>query len=81
MKKLSINVESLHLLTFSIKRHECQIDKRDGHGNKEMVMESHRKFMEKYFVKSMGTLSVDYPYDYRSPECSTYQYVRPKQKK
>ena len=31
-KKLSIEVESLYFPTFSAKRCECKIDKRDGHG-------------------------------------------------
>ena len=31
-KKISINLESLHFLTFSAKRHTCKIDKRVGHG-------------------------------------------------
>ena len=45
-KKLSSNLESLHFPMFSAKCCECKIGKRDGH---EMVM-------EKYFVKSVGTL-------------------------
>ena len=45
-KKVSINVESRHFPTFSTKRCECKINKRDG------------KVMEKYFAKSVGTLQV-----------------------
>ena len=31
-KKLSINVESPHFPTFSAKRSDCKIEKREGHG-------------------------------------------------
>ena len=44
-KKLLIDVESLHFLKFP-QNCECKIAKRNVHG----------KFMEKYFVKSVGTL-------------------------
>ena len=40
------DVESLHFPTFSAKRCEHKINKRDVHG----------KVMEQYFVKSVGTL-------------------------
>ena len=52
-KKLSIDVESPHFLTFSAKYHECKIEKRDGHGK---LRNDHGKVMEKYVVKSVGTL-------------------------
>ena len=50
-QKLNINVERLHFLTFSAKRLECNIDKRDGHGKL-------REVMERYFVKSGNPGSV-----------------------
>ena len=36
----------IHFLTFSAKRRKFKIEERDGHG----------KVMDKYFVKSVGTL-------------------------
>ena len=45
-KILNSHLESPHFLTFSTKRRECKIGKRNGHG----------KVMDKYFVKSVGTL-------------------------
>ena len=48
-KKSSINIESLHFLTFSIK---CRKKKL----RKETVMENQETVMEKHFVKSVGTL-------------------------
>ena len=52
-KKLSIDVESLHFLTFSAKCHKCKIDKRDGHGK---FGNGPGKVLEKYVVKFVGTL-------------------------
>ena len=46
-EKLSISVESPHFSCF------LQIEKRDGHVN---LRNGHGKVMEKYFVKSVGTL-------------------------
>ena len=43
-KKLSIDVESLHFRTFSTKRRECKIMKRDGH---EKLTNGHGKVMKK----------------------------------
>ena len=51
-KKLSIDLESSHFLTFSAKRCECKIGKRDGHG---LSRNGHGKVMGKLFVKSVGT--------------------------
>ena len=45
-KKLSIDVENMHFLRFSTKCCEYKKEKRNGHG----------KVMDKYFVKSVGTL-------------------------
>ena len=45
-KKLSIELESPHFQMFLAKPQECKINKRDGHG----------KVMEKYVVKSVGSL-------------------------
>ena len=55
-KKLSINVESLHFPTFSTKRSECKIEKRDGHHSWKIKTNAHGKVMEKHFVDSVGTL-------------------------
>ena len=52
-KKLSSDLESLHFLTFSAKRHKCKFGKKDGHAKSRNGL---RKVMEKYFVKSVGTL-------------------------
>ena len=52
---LSINVESPHFLTFSVKCCECKIEKREGHGQSR---NGHGKVMEKYCVKSVGNLHV-----------------------
>ena len=49
IKELSMNVESLHFLTFSAKHSKCKMDKIDGHGK---LRDGHAK----YFVKSVGTL-------------------------
>ena len=50
-KTLSISVESQHNPMLSAKRHKCKIAK--GHGKSR---NGHRKVMENYFVKSVGTL-------------------------
>ena len=52
-EKLSICIESPHFPMFSAKCHNCNIKKRDGHGK---LRNDYEKFMEKYFVKSVGTL-------------------------
>ena len=52
-EKLSIHVESPHFLVFSAKCGECKTEKRDGHGK---LRNGRGKVMEKYFVKSVGTL-------------------------
>ena len=52
-KKLSMDEESPHFLIFSAKHHNCKIAKLDGHGK---LRNGHGKVMEKYFVKSVGTL-------------------------
>ena len=52
-KKLSYDLESLHFLMYSTKRHECKIGKMNGHGKSR---NGHGKVMEKYVVKSVGTL-------------------------
>ena len=52
---LRSNLESPHFLTFFAKCCECNIGKRDGHGKRR---NGHGKVMEKYFVKSVGTLIV-----------------------
>ena len=52
-EKLSIPVESLHFPMFSAKCCECKNEKRDGHGK---LRNGHGKDMDKYFVKSVGTL-------------------------
>ena len=50
-KNLSIHVESLH---FFAKCRKYKIEKTDGHGK---LRNGHGKVMEKYFVKSVGTLA------------------------
>ena len=55
--KVSSNLESPHFPTFSAKRCEFKIGERDGHGK---LRNGHRKVMEKYFVKSVGTLSLNF---------------------
>ena len=52
-KTSNIDVESLHFPTFSTKCRECKMEKRDGHGQ---LRNGQGKVMEKYFVKSVGTL-------------------------
>ena len=52
IKKLSIDVESLHL-SFTSKGRIYKIGQEDGHGKSR---NGHGKVMEKYFVKSVGTL-------------------------
>ena len=53
-KKLRSDLESPHFLTFSAKCQEFKIGVRDGHGKSR---NGHGKVMEKYFVKSVGTLN------------------------
>ena len=48
-KKLSSELESLHFPLFSAKCREFKNGERNGHG----------KVMDKYFVKSVGTLNND----------------------
>ena len=56
-KKLSSNLEiPLFFLRFSAKCRECKIGKRDGHGKSR---NGHRKVIEIYFVKSVGTLNIE----------------------
>ena len=52
-KKLSIDVERPYFPMFSTKCHECKIDEKDGHGK---LRNGHGTVMDKYFVKSVGTL-------------------------
>ena len=64
--KVNINVGSPHFLMFSANYWECKIVKKDGHGK---LRNDHGKVMEKYFVKSMGTLLVgNYHPLYMAPE-------------
>ena len=51
--KLSSDLESLHFLIFSAKCRQCKVRKRDGHGKSR---NDNGKFIEQYFVKSVGTL-------------------------
>ena len=53
-KKLSSNLETPHFLTFSTKCRECKFGKRDAHGKSRI---GHGGVMEKYFIKSVGTLA------------------------
>ena len=52
-KKLSTDLKSLHFPMFSAKCRKFKIGERNGHGKSR---NGHGKFMEKYFVKSVGTL-------------------------
>ena len=52
-KKLGSDRESPHFRTFDEKRREFKISERDGHGKSR---NGHGEVMEKYFVKSVGTL-------------------------
>ena len=52
-KKLSSNLESLHISMFSAKRHKLKIGERNGHGKSR---DGHGKVMEKYVVKSVYSL-------------------------
>ena len=52
-KKLGNNLESLHFPIFSAKCPECKNGERVGHGKSG---NGHGKVIEKYFVKSVGTL-------------------------
>ena len=53
-KKLSSDLESPHFPMFSAKHCECKIGERNGHGKSR---KGHGKVMDKYFVKSVGTLN------------------------
>ena len=48
-----MDVESPHFLMFSARCRECKINKRDGH---RKLRNGLGKVMDKYFVKSGGTL-------------------------
>ena len=50
-----IGLERLHFLMFFAKCLKCKIREKDGHGKSR---NGHGKFMEKYFVKSVGTLII-----------------------
>ena len=50
-KKLSSDLESPHFLTFSVKRRECKIGKRNGHGKSR---NGYGKVMEKIFCHVCG---------------------------
>ena len=52
-KKSSSDQESPQFPRFFAKRRECKIRKKDGHGKSR---NGHRKVMDKYFFKSVGTL-------------------------
>ena len=52
-KKLGSDQKSLHFRMFTAKRREFKIGERDGHGKSR---NGHGKVMEKYIVKSVGTL-------------------------
>ena len=52
-EKLSLCVECPHFPMFSAKCRECNIKKRNGHGK---LRNDHGEVMEKYIVKSVGTL-------------------------
>ena len=54
-KKLSSNLESLQFTTFSAKCRKFKIGKRDSCGKSRNGC---GKVMEKYFVKSVGTLNI-----------------------
>ena len=58
-KKLSSNLGSPHFLMFSEKCCECKFGNRDAHGKSR---NGHGKFIEKYFVKYVGTLSSNFEY-------------------
>ena len=51
--KLGHDLESPHFRTFPAKRRKFKIWERDGHGKSR---NGQGKVMEKYFVKSVGTL-------------------------
>ena len=55
-KKLCINIESLHFLTFSAKCRKCIANAKS---RREMVMENQETVMEKSFVKTMGILKAN----------------------
>ena len=52
-KKLCIDVESPHFLTFSAKCHEGKIENRDGHGK---LRNDHGKVMEKSWKNMLSSL-------------------------
>ena len=52
-KKLHSDLESSHFSNFSATCHKFQIGERDDHRKSR---NGHGKVMEKYFVKSVGTL-------------------------
>ena len=54
-KKLSSNLEIPHFLTFSAKHRNFKIRQKDGHGKSR---NGHEEVMDKYFVKSVGTLPI-----------------------
>ena len=54
-EKPSICAESPDFPVFSAKCRECKIEKRDSHGK---LRNGHGKVMEKYVVKSVGTLII-----------------------
>ena len=57
-KKLSCDLKSPHFLTFSAKRRKFQIGQRDSHGKSR---NGPGKVLEKYFVRSVGTLNIEAP--------------------
>ena len=52
-KKLNSDLESLHFQTFSAKRRECKIRKRNGRGKSR---NGHRKVMEKLWKNMLSSL-------------------------
>ena len=55
MKLVMEHAKLAKIPVFSGKYRECKIEKRDGHGK---LRNGHGKVMDKYFVKSMGTLII-----------------------
>ena len=51
--KTSIEIETPHFPTFTIKRHKCKAVMRDGNGK---LRNGLGKVMEKYFCQSVGAL-------------------------
>ena len=64
-KKLSSDLDSPHFPMFSVKRRKCKIGKKDGQG----------KVMEKYFVKSVGTLTFVKRFGFQHWSCVVQGYV------